>query len=53
MSTKKSEKPEDKKEKSAMTAISSIEENLKKLSTNVNNLKSLFKSKSDTKKKNE
>ena len=32
MSSKKSEKPEDKKDKSAMTEISSIEEDLKKLS---------------------
>ncbi len=53
MSSKKSEKPEDKKEKSAITEINSIEESLKKLTTNVNKLKSLFKAKSDTKKKNE
>jgi len=53
MSSKKSEKPEDKKEKSAITEINSIEESLKKLTTNVNKLKSLFKTKNDTKKKNE
>jgi hypothetical protein len=53
MSTKKSEKPEDKKDKSAMSEINSIEEAIKKLSNNVNKLKTLFKTKSYTKKKNE
>ena len=53
MSSKKSEKSEDKKEKSAITEINSIEESLKKLTINVNKLKTLFKAKSDTKKKTE
>ena len=54
MSTKKSEKSNsDKKEQSAMNDIKKIEEKLKELSTNVNKLKTLFKTKSDTKKKNE
>jgi len=53
MSTKKSDKTEDKKDKSAMDEINNIEKTLKALSTNVNKLKSLFKTKSDTKKKND
>ncbi|MDQ6724534.1 MAG: hypothetical protein M3Z01_09800 [Thermoproteota archaeon] len=53
MSTKKSEKPEDKKDKSPLPEINRIEETIKTLSTNVNKLKSLFKSKSESKKKNE
>ena len=53
MDTKKSDKTEDKKDKSAMTEINNIEKTLKTLSSNVNKLKSLFKTKSDTKKKND
>jgi hypothetical protein len=53
MSTKKSDKTEDKKDKSAITEINNIEKTLKALSSNVNKLKSLFKTKSDTKKKND
>jgi hypothetical protein len=47
-----SSKPDDKKDKSAIADINDIERTLKTLSSNVNKLKSLFKSKSDTKKKN-
>jgi hypothetical protein len=54
MSTKKSEKSSsDKKEQLAMNEIKKIEETVKTLTTNVNKLKSLFKSKSETKKKEE
>jgi hypothetical protein len=56
MSSKKPEKsykPDDKKDKSTMAEINNIEKTLKTLSSNVNKLKSLFKSKSDTKKKNQ
>ncbi len=60
MNPKKSEKSEkseksdsDKKEQSAMNDIKKIEEKLKDLTLNVNKLKTLFKPKSDTKKKNE
>jgi hypothetical protein len=56
MSSKKSEKsykPDDKKDNSTMAEINNIEKTLKTLSSNVNKLKSLFKSKSDTKKKNQ
>ena len=47
-----SSKPDDKKDKSAIADINDIERTLKTLSTNVTKLKSLFKSKSDTNKKN-
>ena len=47
------DKTEDKKDKSAITEINNIEKTLKALSSNVNKLKSLFKTKSDTKKKND
>ncbi|MGN6346245.1 MAG: hypothetical protein ACTHME_00940, partial [Candidatus Nitrosocosmicus sp.] len=56
MSSKKSEKsykPDDKKDKSTMAEINNIEKTLKTLSSNVNKLKTLFKSKSDAKKKNQ
>ena len=54
MNPKKSEKSDsDKKEQSAMNDIKKIEEKLKDLTLNVNILKTLFKPKSDTKKKNE
>lgn len=54
MNSKKSEKSDgDKKEQSAMNDIKKIEEKLKDLTLNVNKLKTLFKPKSDTKKKNE
>ena len=53
MNPKKSEKPDsDKKEQSAMNDINKIEEKLKDLTLNINKLKTLFKLKSDTKKKN-
>lgn len=52
MSSKKSDKqPVEKKDQSAMDEIKKIEETLKSLTTNVNKLKSLFKSKSVAKKK--
>ena len=54
MNPKKSEKPDsDKKEQSAMSDIKKIKEKLKDLTLNVNKLETLFKPKSDTKKKNE
>ncbi len=54
MNPKKSEKSDsDKKEQSAINDIKKIEEKLKDLTLNVNKLKTLFKTKSDTKKKNE
>ncbi len=54
MNSKKSEKSNgDKKEQPAMNDIKKIEEKLKELTLNVNKLKTLFKTKSDTKKKNE
>jgi hypothetical protein len=53
MSTKKSDKTEDKKDKSTMAEINNIEKTLKTLSSNVTKLKSLFKTKSDTKKKDD
>jgi hypothetical protein len=54
MSTKKSEKSNsDKKEQSAMNDIKKIEETIKALTANVDKLKALFRSKSDTKKKAE
>jgi hypothetical protein len=53
MNTKRSEKPNsDKKEQSAMNDIKKIEEKLKELTINVNKLKTIFKPKIDTKKKN-
>ncbi len=54
MNPKKSEKSDsDKKEQSAMKDIKNIEEKLRALTLNVDKLKTLFKPKSDTKKKNE
>lgn len=51
MSSKKPEKPEEKKEQSAMNEIKKIEESIKALSTNLNKLKTIFKPKSSASKK--
>ena len=51
MSSKKSEKPEDKKDNSAMNEIKKIETKIKELSTSLNKLKTTFKSKSAATKK--
>lgn len=52
MSSKKSDKPSvEKKDQSVMDEIKRVEDTLKALTTNVNKLKSMFKSKSGTKKK--
>ena len=51
MSTKKSEKPEDKKDKSAMTEINNMQKTLKTLTDNLNKLKTKFKTKSEGVKK--
>jgi hypothetical protein len=58
MSSKKSEKngnkperPEDKKDKSAMAQINDIEKAIKNLSASLNKLKTKFKTKSESAKK--
>ena len=54
MNPKKSEKPNsDKKDQSAMNDIKKIEDKLKEMTLNINKLKTLFKPKSETKRKNE
>ncbi|MDQ4073928.1 MAG: hypothetical protein M3162_06440 [Thermoproteota archaeon] len=56
MSTKKSDKSDksdSEKKESAMNEIKKIEDTLKSLTTNVNKLKSMFRSRGDAKKKNE
>jgi hypothetical protein len=54
MNSKKSEKSNnDKKDPPAMNDIKKIEEKLKELTLNVNKLKTLFKTKSDAKKKSD
>ncbi len=54
MSSKKSEKsdkPEDKKDKSAMAEINNIEKTIKNLTASLNKLKTKFKTKSESTKK--
>ena len=54
MNPKKSEKPDsDKKEQYAMNDIKKIKEKLKDMTLNVNKLETLFKPKSNKKKKKE
>lgn len=53
MSSKKSDKPEEKEEKkdlSALNEIKKIETTIKSLSANINKLKTMFKTKGDSKK---
>ncbi|MDQ6724006.1 MAG: hypothetical protein M3Z01_07065 [Thermoproteota archaeon] len=47
----KSDKPEDKKDKSAMAEITSMQKTIKSLSENLNKLKLKFKTKSEAAKK--
>jgi hypothetical protein len=54
MSSKKSEKsdkPEDKKDKSAMAEINNIEKTIKNLTASLNKLKTKFKTKGESTKK--
>jgi hypothetical protein len=51
MSSKKPEKPENKKDSSAMSEIKKIETKIKELSTSLNKLKTRFNTKNETSKK--
>ncbi len=53
MSTKKSDKSEEKKDQSFNGQIKQIEANIKALSSNISKLKSLFKTKGGTAKKDQ